>query len=167
MRYSQIKLNDIANTDNGINISIWTQGCPHHCPECFNPETWDFNKGIEYNNESFEYICDNIDLYGVKRNLSILGGEPLCEQNVEGVIQLCKEFKNKYPHKKIYIWTGYTIENFNETQRKVLQYMDVLIDGKFEKDKKDLNLKLRGSSNQKVINVQESLKKKEIVLFKC
>ncbi len=163
MKYNTIKLNDIANSENGINISIWCQGCPHHCKGCFNKETWDFNKGIEYTEETFKYICENINNYGVKRNLSILGGEALCEQNVLGVIDLCKKFKERYPNKKILLWTGYTYEKLSLEQQYVLQYIDILVDGKFEIDKKDISLKMRGSSNQRIINVKESLKQNKIV----
>lgn len=150
MKYSQIKLNDIANSEGGINLSIWTQGCPHHCEDCFNPETWEFGVGKDFTQETLSYIFNNINNYGVERNLSILGGEPLCTQNIEGVIHLCKSFKNKFPNKKILLWTGYTLGTLNDTQKRVLPYIDILVDGRFEHSKKDLNLKLRGSYNQKI-----------------
>lgn len=164
MRYSQIKNNDIVN-GKGIMMSLWTQGCPHYCKGCFNPETWNFNGGMEFTEEQEQYILDNINAYNVSRNLSILGGEPLCPQNVDGVISLCKKFKEKYPEKLIYIWTGYTVENFNETQKEVLKYIDVLVDGQFVKDLKNLSLKLRGSSNQRVIDVKKSLSENKIILI--
>lgn len=165
MRFSKIKDNDIAN-GLGINMSLWTQGCPHHCKGCFNAETWDFDGAKEFTNKDLNYILSNIDKNNVKRDLSILGGEPLCPQNIDGVIDLCIEFKNKYPQKKIYIWTGYTIEDFDENQRKILQYIDILVDGKFEEDKKNISLTMRGSSNQRIIDVKNTLKNKEIILFK-
>ena len=108
-------------------------------------------------------IFSNIDKHNVKRNLSILGGEALCEQNVLGVIDLCKKFKERYPNKKILLWTGYTYEKLSLEQQYVLQYIDILVDGKFEIDKKDISLKMRGSSNQRVINVKETLKQNKIV----
>ena len=163
MRYTEVKLNDIVNSNGGINISIWTQGCPHHCNSCFNPSTWSFNTGKVYNEELVEYIFSNIDKHNIKRNLSILGGEPLCEQNVLGVVDLCRKFKEKYPHKKILIWTGYTYEQLTEKQCLVLPYIDILVDGKFEIDKKDISLKMRGSSNQRVIDVKETLKENKII----
>lgn len=166
MRYTEVKLNDIVNSDGGINISIWTQGCPHHCKDCFNPTTWSFNTGKEYNEELVEYIFSNIDKHNIKRNLSFLGGEPLCEQNVLGVIDLCKRFKEKYPNKKILIWTGYAYEDLNKDQKSVLQHIDILVDGKFEIDKKDISLKMRGSSNQRIIDVKESLKQNKIIKIK-
>ena len=164
MRINRIKDNDIANGF-GITMSLWTQGCPHHCKGCFNGETWSFTDGEEFTEEKLNYIIENIDKHNVKRDLSILGGEPLCDENVEGVLQVFKIFKEKYPEKKIYIWTGYTWENFNELQREVLKYIDVLVDGKFEEDKKNISLTLRGSTNQRIINVKETLKENKLILF--
>ena len=157
MRFSKIKDNDIANGE-GIVMSLWTQGCPHHCKGCFNMETWDFNSGEEFTEKDKEYILQNIDKNNIKRNLSILGGEPLCPENINGVIELCKEFKNTYPKKLIYVWTGYLIEDFNETQKELIEYIDVLVDGKFEEENKSLSLKLRGSTNQRIINITDYLK---------
>ena len=155
MRFSKIKNNDIVNGI-GITLSVWTQGCPHHCKGCFNKETWTFNEGNEFTNDDLNYIISNIDSFNVKRNLSILGGEPLCPENVEGVINLCREFKKVYPDKLIYLWTGYTIEEFNKLQKQVLEYVDFIIDGKFEEAKKNLNLHLRGSSNQRILDVKNN-----------
>ena len=164
MRYSQIKNNDIVN-GKGIMMSLWTQGCPHHCKGCFNPETWKFDGGMEFTEEQENYILDNINAFNVSRNLSILGGEPLCPQNVDGVISLCKKFRERYPEKQIYIWTGYTLEDFNETQKEVLKYIDVLVDGQFKMDLKNLSLKLRGSSNQRVIDVKSTIANNKIITF--
>lgn len=148
MKYSQIKLNDIANSDGGINISIWCQGCTHHCKGCFNPETWQLNTGKDFTDETLQYIFDSINKYGIERNLSILGGDPLIPQNIQGTIYLCRSFKEKYPNKKILLWTGYTLDTLDDTQRGILPYIDILIDGKFIESKKDISLKLRGSKNQ-------------------
>lgn len=155
MRFSKIKNNDIVNGI-GITLSVWTQGCPHRCKGCFNKETWTFNEGNEFTNDDLNYIISNIDSFNVKRNLSVLGGEPLCPENVEGVINLCREFKKVYPNKLIYLWTGYTIEEFNQRQKQILEYVDFIIDGKFEEAKKNLNLKLRGSSNQRILDVKNN-----------
>ena len=155
MRFSKIKDNDIVNGI-GITLSVWTQGRPHHCKGCFNKETWTFNEGNEFTNDDLNYIISNIDSFNVKRNLSILGGEPLCPENVEGVINLCREFKKVYPDKLIYLWTGYTIEEFNKLQKQVLEYVDFIIDGKFEEAKKNLNLHLRGSSNQRIFDIKNN-----------
>ena len=164
MRINRIKDNDIANGF-GITMSLWTQGCPHHCKGCFNGETWSFADGREFTDEDLEYILNNIDKFNVKRDLSILGGEPLCPENVDGVVEVCKVFKQKYPHKKIYMWTGYVVEDFNENQKQVFQYIDVLVDGKFEQSKKDLSLTMKGSTNQRVIDIKKTIENKELVLL--
>ncbi|MGM9532757.1 anaerobic ribonucleoside-triphosphate reductase activating protein [Intestinibacter sp.] len=165
MRFSKIKDNDIAN-GLGVTMSLWTQGCPHHCKGCFNGETWDFDAGEEFEDSDLEYILENINKNNVHRDLSILGGEPLCPENVDGVIEVCKIFKEKFPEKKIYLWTGYVVEQFNEKQRNVLNYIDVLVDGPFVQDKRNLSLMMRGSSNQRVIDVKKSLDENKIVLFR-
>ena len=164
MRFSKIKDNDIAN-GLGVTMSLWTQGCPHHCKGCFNGETWDFDSGEEFEDSDLEYILENINKNNVHRDLSILGGEPLCPENVDGVIEVCKIFKEKFPEKKIYLWTGYVVEQFNEKQRNVLNYIDVLVDGPFVQAKRNLSLMMRGSSNQRVIDVKKSLDENKIVLF--
>lgn len=164
MRFSKIKDNDIAN-GLGITMSFWTQGCPHHCKGCFNKETWDFDGGQEFKQENLDYIIENINKNNIYRDLAILGGEPLCPQNVEGVISLCREFKSHYQNKLIYLWTGYTVEKFNENQREILNYIDILIDGQFDEERKNLSIKLRGSSNQRVIDVKKYLDKNEIILY--
>lgn len=165
MKFSKIKDNDIANGI-GITMSLWTQGCPHHCKGCFNSETWDFKGGKEFTNNDLQYIFDNIDKNNIQRNLSVLGGEPLCSQNIDGVIDLCKEFKQNYPEKIIYLWTGYVFEQFNELQVEVLKYIDVLIDGKFEEEKRNLSIMLRGSSNQRIIDVKNSLINNNVIIYK-
>ena len=163
MKYAKIKDNDVAN-GMGITMSVWTQGCPHHCKGCFNEETWNFEDGEEFTKIQLQYVLDNIDKNGVKRNLAILGGEPLCPQNVDGVLELCKEFKRSYPNKKIYLWSGYLYNEFNDIQKKVIEYVDILVDGPFQIENKNLSLTLRGSSNQRVIDVKETLKNNEIIL---
>ena len=164
MRFSKIKDNDIAN-GLGINMSLWTQGCPHHCKGCFNGETWSFEDGKEFEESNLDYMLENINKNNVERDLSILGGEPLCPENVDGVIEVCKTFKDRFPEKKIYVWTGYVVENFDQKQREILNYIDVLVDGPFVQDKRDLSLTMRGSSNQRVIDVKKSLTENKIVLF--
>lgn len=165
MKINTIKLNDIVNSDDGINISIFTQYCPHHCKGCFNKETWPLEGGYEYNDEIYQYICSNINENGVKRNLSLLGGEPLAAQNIDGVIDLCQRFKKDFSEKHIYLWTGYVLEELTRKQKQVLPYIDVLIDGKFVEELKDISLKLRGSKNQRVINVKESIRQDKVILY--
>ena len=164
-RISTIKSNDIAN-GKGIVVSVWFQGCPFHCKGCHNPQTWDFNGGEEFTQEHIDKILGYIEVNNIDRNLSILGGESLCPPNIEGTLELCKVFKEKYPNKIIYLWTGYVVEDFSELQLEVLKYIDVLIDGRFEIDKKNLSLKFRGSSNQRVIDVKKTLTEGKIILYK-
>lgn len=163
MRYAKIKDNDVANGI-GITMSVWTQGCPHHCEGCFNAETWNFEGGDEFTEENLKYVLQNVDKNHVKRNLAVLGGEPLCPENIDGVLELCREFKNMYPNKKIYLWSGYVFEEFNEKQREILKYVDILVDGPFQLQNKNLSLTLRGSLNQRVIDVKESLENNLLVL---
>ncbi|MFR4670381.1 MAG: anaerobic ribonucleoside-triphosphate reductase activating protein [Intestinibacter bartlettii] len=164
MKFSKIKDNDIANGI-GITMSLWTQGCPHHCKGCFNGETWDFESGKVFTEDDLDYIMKNINKNSVQRDLSILGGEPLCPENVDGVIEVCEKFKAKFPSKKISMWTGYIVEDFTEKQKEVLKYLDVLVDGPFQQENRNLSLAMRGSSNQRVIDVKKSLTENKIVLF--
>ncbi len=163
MRYAKIKDNDVANGI-GITMSVWTQGCPHHCEGCFNAETWNFEGGDEFTDENLKYVLENVDKNQVKRNLAVLGGEPLCPENIDGVLELCREFKNMYPNKKIYLWSGYVFEEFNEKQREILKYVDILIDGPFQLQSRNLSLTLRGSLNQRVIDVKKTLENNLLVL---
>lgn len=164
MRFSKIKDNDIAN-GLGITMSIWSQGCPHHCKGCFNKETWDFEAGKKFTDNELYYILDNINKNNIKRDLSILGGEPLCPENIDGVLELCREFKKVYPEKLIYLWTGYTVEDFSDKQKQILKYVDILVDGQFELENKNLSILLRGSSNQRVIDARQTLLNREVVLY--
>ena len=133
----------------GVCTSFWTQGCPHHCPGCHNPETWNFYGGHEKESEILiTEVLNMIEANGIQRNLSILGGEPLCKENVDFVCRLTATAKKKYPNIKIYVWTGYLLEDLKP---EWLENIDVLIDGKFEIDKRDITLKLSGSSNQRAL----------------
>ena len=154
MRYAQIRKKDIANGP-GIRVSIFVQGCHFHCKNCFNSDTWDFDGGQEFKKEDLDRLLE----YGKDvhvSGLSVLGGEPLNEKNVDGVMEICKAFREKYPDKSIWLWSGYTYENLNDNQRRVLEYLDVLVDGQFVDELKDFRLKYRGSSNQRVIDVKKS-----------
>lgn len=165
MRYCKIKPNDVAN-GSGIVVSLWTQGCPHRCDGCHNPETWDFGAGKEFEPKIADEILELLDKDGIKRDLSILGGEPLCPANYNGVMTLLSVIKSERPHTKVYLWTGYTLEELLKRYYiKEFKNIDVLIDGKFEKDKKDLSLKYCGSTNQRVINMKETIKQEKIILL--
>ena len=148
IRLAGIKPNDIVD-GNGVCVSVWLQGCPHHCPQCHNPETWSFSGGKEYNEEEIiEKIISLINKNGIQRNLSLLGGEPLCPQNINFSLQLAKRVKEKYPNVKVFCWTGYLLEELDENK---LKDIDILIDGRYDYKKRDITLYLRGSSNQRVL----------------
>ena len=152
MRYAGLKENDIVDGE-GICVSLWTQGCPHRCPGCHNPETWDYNGGMEIDmGELTTKVIQAIEKNGVKRNLSILGGEPLCPHNIDFVISLVNIVRTLFPYIKIFIWTGYRLEDLREKyQKSLFDKIDVLIDGPFELSQRDITLKLRGSKNQRVL----------------
>ena len=162
MRYNLIRKMDIANGP-GVRVSVFMQGCEFHCNNCFNPETWDFEKGKEFNDSVIDKI---IDLCGQEhiRGLSILGGEPMHPVNIKGTIKLAKKFKEKYPNKDIWVWTGYLFDK-DLKDKEVLDYIDVLVDGQFVNDLFDPTLKWKGSSNQRVIDVKKSIKENQIVIY--
>lgn len=152
MRYAGLKENDIVDGE-GICVSLWTQGCPHRCPGCHNPETWDYQGGTEIDmGELTTKVIQAIEKNGVKRNLSILGGEPLCPHNIDFVISLVNIVRTLFPDIKIFIWTGYRLEDLQEKyQQSLFDKIDVLIDGPFIMAERDITLKLRGSKNQRVL----------------
>lgn len=162
MRYNKIRKMDISNGP-GVRVSVFMQGCTFNCKNCFNPETHDFKGGKELTDEIIDKI---IDLCGKDYvvGLSILGGEPMHPKNIEGTTKLAKAFKEKYPNKTIWSWTGFLFDR-DLKDKEVLKYIDVLVDGQYKDELHDFRLKWCGSSNQRVIDVQKSLKKNEIVLF--
>ena len=162
MKYNLIRKMDIANGP-GVRVSVFMQGCEFHCKNCFNPDTWDFNKGKEFTDEIIEHILD-LCKEDYITGLSILGGEPMHPRNIEGTTKLSKRFKEKYPEKNIWVWSGFLFEQLKE--KEVLKYIDVLVDGQYIDEAHDPTLKWRGSSNQRVIDVKNSLKQDKIVLFK-
>lgn len=162
MRYNKIRKMDIANGP-GVRISIFMQGCAFHCKNCFNPETHDFNKGREFTEETIAHI---LDLCGKEyiAGLSILGGEPMHPNNIEGTLKLARAFKEKYPEKTLWVWSGFLFDR-DLKEKKVLNYIDVLVDGQYVDELRNPMLAWRGSSNQRVIDVQKSLKAKKVVLY--
>ncbi len=162
MRYAKIRKMDISNGP-GIRVSVFVQGCTFNCKNCFNPETHDFNGGKEFTGEKLEEVlnlCNRDEVVG----LSLLGGEPLHPNNIEGTTLIAKSFKEKYPHKTLWVWTGFLFDDVKD--KEIMQYVDVLVDGRYVDDLHDFTLKWRGSSNQRVIDVQKSLKQNKIVLHK-
>lgn len=161
MNYAKIKYFDIANGP-GIRTSLFVSGCSNHCKGCFNPETWDFHYGKEFTEETIKEILDSIDNEHIA-GLSILGGDPLEYNNLEMVNKLINEFRERFGFTKdIWMWTGYILEDImNENNRELnridaARKVDVLIDGRFILSKRDLKLKYRGSSNQRIIDMQKS-----------
>lgn len=161
MRYNKIRKMDIANGP-GIRVSIFLQGCEFNCKDCFNPETHDFNGGKEFSKDTMKTLmnlCEDDNIVG----LSIIGGEPLHPKNIEGTTKIAKEFKEKYHNKNLWIWTGYNYEDLEHEE--ILNYVDVIVDGRFQADKKNPKLNWKGSENQRVIDVPKTLKQKKIVFY--
>ena len=153
MKYADLKLNDIANSVTGVVVSLWMQGCPFRCKGCHNPQTWDFNGGKEIAEEELtDKIISAINANGIKRGFAVLGGEPLCEQNAEYVDRICEKVREAYPDIKIYIWTGYTFEhlNTNAVAIRAISNANYVIEGPFIESLRNICLKLRGSTNQRV-----------------
>ena len=162
MRYNKIRKMDISNGP-GIRVSIFFQGCHFHCKGCFNQETWDFNGGKEFNDEVINHVielCNNDVISG----LSILGGEPLNPLNINGVTKLAKLFKNRFPNKSIWLWSGYLFEEYIH-DKEIVNYLDVLVDGQFKIELSSPLLKYKGSSNQRVIDIKKSLRNKIVILY--
>lgn len=154
MRYSKIRKMDISNGP-GVRVSIFMQGCTFNCKNCFNPETHDFNGGQEFSEDTIKKIlalCDNENIEG----LSILGGEPMHPKNIEATTELAKAFKEKYPNKNVWAWSGFRFDE-DLKNKEVLNYIDVLVDGTYKDELHNPTLKWRGSSNQRVIDVKKSM----------
>ena len=153
---------DISNGP-GVRVSIFMQGCTFNCKNCFNSETHDFNGGKKFTDDTINRVlelCDNETI----RGLSILGGEPMHPKNIEGTTKLAKAFKKKYPNKDLWIWSGFLFDK-NLKDKEVVKYVDVLVDGQYIDELHNPTLKWKGSSNQRVIDVQKSLKSNNVVLF--
>ena len=161
MRYNKIRKMDIANGP-GVRVSIFMQGCTFNCPGCFNPETHDFNGGQEFTTQTIDKVLQ-LCAADYIQGLSILGGEPLHPQNIAGTTQLAQAFKQKFPQKTLWVWTGFLFEDLRD--QAVFQYIDVLVDGPFQTKLSNPMLKYQGSSNQRVIDVPQSLKSNKIVLW--
>lgn len=158
MRYSGLLLNDITAAP-GLSVSFFTQGCPHHCPGCHNPGTWSFDGGKEFTSETLNEIIKGLNAQGIQRNLCIMGGEPLCEANAFLTNMIIQEVRTRLPEVKIYIWSGYTYEQLLRTSdahiQNSLKLADVLIDGPYIEAERDLTLEMRGSRNQRIIDLHK------------
>ncbi len=180
MRYAQIRSMDISNGE-GVGVSLFVQGCPFHCKNCFNSDTWDFNGGKEWTEEIKDKFMKLIDRPYIKR-VSFLGGECLADQNLDEVLKLVKQIRISFPEKTIWLYTGYAWEqlvysrmpsgvgkekeflNWNR-RNEIISNIDICIDGEYVDNLKDLTLKWRGSKNQRVIDVKQSLAQNKVVLY--
>ena len=159
MKYNLIRKMDISNGP-GVRVSVFMQGCEFHCKNCFNSETWDFEKGKDFSDATIDEILNLCNQSYVK-GLSILGGEPMHPRNIEATTKLAKAFKEKYPNKSIWAWSGFLFDEYLK-DKEVMKYVDVLVDGQYKDELHDPTLKWRGSSNQRVIDVQKSLQTNEL-----
>lgn len=170
MNFGNIKFNDIANGE-GVRTSLFVSGCTHHCPHCFNPETWDFNYGKEFTLEIQDKIIKSLAPSHIN-GLTLLGGEPMEPANQKGLLEFVKRVKQTYPNKTIWCYSGYLFDKellspsraHCPWTKELLSYIDILVDGEFKIDLKDITLRFKGSSNQRVIDVQESLKQNKVIL---
>lgn len=171
MNYAEIKTNDIANGP-GIRTSLFVSGCTHRCQNCFNEIAWDFQYGKEFTNATQDFILQSLKPSYVK-GLTLLGGEPLERVNQQGLLPFLRRVRAEYPGKSIWCYTGYTYETdvlarmceeWPET-KELLSYIDVLVDGKFVQELKNISLQFRGSENQRIILVQESLAAGHAILW--
>ena len=192
IHYASIRNLDISNGE-GIGVALFVQGCHFHCYNCFNPDTWDFNGGKEWTPEVEDKFIELANRPYIKR-LSILGGEPLADENLDGVLHLVDRFRLSLPNKTIWLYTGYEVNlesyeiltigkeyaktryEFTTTQpsrsntanflrKSILNNVDVLVDGRYIDSQRDVNLKWRGSKNQRVIDIKQSLQKGKVTLW--
>lgn len=170
MNYANIKFNDIANGE-GIRVSLFVSGCTHHCKNCFNPETWDFNYGKSFTQEVQNQIIEELSKSHYN-GLTLLGGEPMEPANQKGLLEFVKKVKITYPNKTIWCYSGYLFDTellapsraHCPWTRELLSYIDILVDGEFKQELKDITLRFKGSSNQRIIDVQKSLFENKVIL---
>ena len=171
MNYATIKNCDIANGP-GVRVSLFVSGCTHRCPGCFNAEAWDFDYGTPFTQETIDKILEMMKPSHIK-GLTLLGGEPFEPQNQPEIVKLLRQLKTVYPEKSVWAFSGYLFDEDIlagrlgpwEITNEYLKYLDVLVDGPFVMEKKDLNLRFRGSSNQRLIDVPASLRENCVVLW--
>lgn len=158
MKYSGIIYNDISAAP-GLCVTLFTQGCPHRCPGCHNPETWDFNGGKEFTEETMEEIIKGLRAQGIKRNYCVMGGEPLCDENAYFTFTTIWRVKYDLPDTLVYVWTGYTFDELLKSDniyiKEILKYADFIIDGPYIESERDITLDMRGSRNQKIIDLRK------------
>ena len=184
MNYHNILHDDMRNGD-GLRVTLFVSGCAHYCNNCQNPQTWDCNSGIEFDLAAKEEIFEQLNNEYIS-GITFTGGDPLHENNLNDVLDLIYEINKRYPNKTIWLYTGYIIDifeeynsdhaeirvyplsenfNFNVKRANIIMRCDVVVDGKYEEDKRDVSLHWRGSSNQRLIDIKKSLNEGEIVLW--
>ena len=179
MNYSAIKMYDVANGP-GVRMSLFVSGCPHHCKNCFNQETWDYKNGNKFTiTECWDMINTLKEKKNIYKGVTILGGEPLCPDNLTNVYFFIRRLRIEIPEINIWVYTGYTLEELYETVYSektkqmgefaredfcnLLQLIDVLVDGRFIEEEKDLSIKFRGSRNQRIIDMKKTIQEKNII----
>ncbi|MCF2555125.1 anaerobic ribonucleoside-triphosphate reductase activating protein [Faecalicatena contorta] len=160
MRYHNITKDDMLNGD-GLRVVLWVAGCPHHCPGCHNQITWDPEGGLVFDEEAKKEIFDELEKDYVS-GITFSGGDPLHEANIQTVTSLAREIRSRYPDKTIWLYTGYKWADIKD--KEIVDYLDVLVDGRFEQSLKDNTLHWKGSANQLVIDVKNTRKIGEVVL---
>lgn len=167
MNYHKIEKTSVAN-GTGIRVVLWVSGCSLHCKGCHNPETWSLCSGKLFDEEAKRELFEALDKPYIQ-GITLSGGHPLEEGNRTAIYFLVQEIKKRFPQKDIWLYTGYTwdeiFKNGSREMRKILYWVDVLVDGKYIEEQRDITLKWRGSRNQRVIDVKESLKRNEVVLY--
>ena len=165
MNYEKI---DKCSVSNGIGVRtvLWVSGCDIHCRNCQNPQTWDFNSGIPFTDDTMQEILYDLSKPYIK-GCTLSGGHPLDPHNAPKVLEIVKRVKMVFPNKDIWIYSGYVWENIikDETLREILKYSDVLVDGAYVDELRDISLPFKGSSNQRIIDVQKSLSENKIILW--
>jgi len=170
MNYGKINPNDIAN-GTGVRVTLFVSGCTHHCKGCFNSETWDFNYGTPFTEDTIAKILKCLEPDYIN-GLTLLGGEPMEPQNQRALLPLLQKVRKTFPKKDIWCYTGYLFEKqilsgiaHCEVTDELISLIDVLVDGRFQEDKKNIMLKFRGSENQRIIDVKGSLKQKKTIIY--
>ena len=161
MNYHNIDHCDMLNGE-GIRVSLWVSGCSLHCKGCQNPQTWGFNSGIPFDKYTLQELYEALDKSYIQ-GLTLTGGNPM--DNIPEVLHICRTVKEKFPNKDIWLYSGYTIEQLQQSQAAmcVLEYVDVLVDGPYIEDQRDISLQWRGSKNQRVISIPETLKQGKVI----
>ena len=177
MNYHNITYPDMNNGD-GLRVVLWLSGCSHHCYNCQNPQTWDVNSGIPFDKSAKEELFRELDKDYIS-GLTLSGGDPLHEANLDGVLELVNEIRLSFPNKSIWLYSGYRFDDeecwikpkndianiFRFVRQEIIKNVDVMVDGRYIDSQRDITLKWRGSDNQRVIDIQQSLKRSEVILY--